>query len=148
MLKIRIDVTKITFSTRPILTAVDRAKIRYVTKAGAFIRSDARRSIRKRKRPAPPGKPPANRTGTLKHFIRFAVDKSHPISVVIGPELIASQRDSQKTLELGGSVKRDIFSKGGKRQSTVFYKPRPYMGPAYEKTEPDLPALFAAAFNK
>lgn len=148
MMKIKIDVSKISLSKSAVTTAVDKAKIRYVTRAGAFIRSDARRSIRKRKRPAPPGRPPRSVKGTLKAFIKFAVDKRHPINVVVGPELLASQRDSQKTLELGGSVRREIFEKGGRQQRTVNYKARPYMGPAYEKTEPDLPGLFAGAFNK
>ena len=147
-MKLKIELSRLRFSARPIVTAVDRAKIKYVTQAGAFIRKEARDSIRKRKKPAPPGRPPTNVKGTLKAFIKFAVDKRHPINVVVGPELLASQRDSQKTLELGGSVRREIFEKGGRQQRTVNYKARPYMGPAYEKTEPDLPGLFAGAFNK
>lgn len=148
MMSLKIEITKISFRSTPIIAAVDRAKVRYVTRAGAFIRSDARRSIRKRKRPAPPGRPPRSVKGTLKAFIKFAVDKRHPINVVVGPELLASQRDSQKTLELGGSVRREIFEKGGRQKRTVHYKARPYMGPAYDKTEPDLPGLFAGAFKK
>lgn len=148
MISLKIEITKISFRSKPIITAVDRAKVRYVTRAGAFIHSDARRSIRKRKRPAPPGRAPRSVKGTLKAFIKFAVDKRHPINVVVGPELLASQRDSQKTLELGGAVRREIFEKGGRQKRTVNYKARPYMGPAYEKTEPDLPGLFAKAFDK
>lgn len=148
MIAIKLTIAKISFKPQSVLNAVERAQVRYVSRAGAFIRSDARRSIRKRKRPAPAGKPPRSVTGTLKAFIKFAVDKRHPINVVVGPELLANQRDSQKTLELGGSVRRSVFERGGRNERTVFYKARPYMGPAYEKTEPDLPGLFATAFSK
>ena len=63
------------------LSKQERARL---SKIGAFIRRRAKSSIRKRKKPSPPGKPPSSHTGVLKDFIFFAYD-SERRSVVVGP---------------------------------------------------------------
>lgn len=56
MIDVRI---KSLFFDRPkVRRAVDKAKRQVLSRGGAFIRTTAKRSIRKRKGTAPPGKPP------------------------------------------------------------------------------------------
>ena len=52
--------------------------------AGATIRTIARRSIRRRKRPSSPGSPPSTQTGHLKRTILYEVDRGR-FAVHIGP---------------------------------------------------------------
>ncbi len=54
--------------------------------AGAAIRLTAKRSIRKRKGPAPAGQPPHTHTRRLPRAIKYAVDKQRGV-VVIGPDV-------------------------------------------------------------
>ncbi len=64
--------------------AADRGNARALSKAGAFIRTRARSSLRSRKRISEPGQPPSSHSGVLKRFVLFARDESGQ-SVVIGP---------------------------------------------------------------
>jgi hypothetical protein len=55
-----------------------------LSKFGAYVRTAAKSSIRKRKRASAPGSPPSSHTGLLKRFIYFGYDTAAR-SVVIGP---------------------------------------------------------------
>lgn len=98
--------TKLFFTTDRVIRAVDAATRRNLSRFGAFVRSDARHSIRKRKRPSAPGQPPTNRTGLLKRHIYFAYDAAKK-SVVIGPARLGGVKGdgAPRTLEYGGSAK-------------------------------------------
>ena len=159
MVNIRI---KSLFFDRPrVQRAVDRAKRRVLSRAGAFIRTTAKHSIRKRKGSSRPGQPPHSHTGLLRRLILFGYDETTD-SVVIGP-LGFRRSNAPNVLEFGGVVKtkrsllvraeargrdkRGRFTRGkfkrieaGKR---LIYAPRPYMGPALEKERPKLPKLWA-----
>lgn len=70
--------------TARVARAAERASIRSLDKAGAYIRGIAIKSIKVSKKSAEPGKPPRSRKGRLKKAIIFAVDKERQ-NVIIGP---------------------------------------------------------------
>ncbi len=99
--------------------------------AGAAIRLTAKRSIRKRKGPAPAGQPPHTHTKRLPSAIKYAVEKPKG-RVVIGPD-VESFGTAGKAHEHGGAYKQE------------YYEPRPFMGPALEKTKERLPRMWAGS---
>jgi len=164
MIGLRVDQAKgLFFDRRAVMSATDQATRRVLSKFGAYVRRGAKSSIRKRKRASLPGRPPSSHTGLLKRFIYFGYDPSRR-SVVIGPVRLAGKRgEAPPILEYGGSVRvrrgrwmrrgrpgRDargrftnaprVFVEAGTR---LTYAARPYMGPAFERERPKLPAMWA-----
>lgn len=127
------------FDSPKVLGAVDKATRKVFSRFGAFVRRTARGSIRKRKASSAPGSPPSSHTGLLKRFIFFSFDPTRK-SVVIGPMRLTENNrgDAPSALEYGGMVmlKRD------KDKTKVNIRPRPFMGPAFDKEKPKLPALW------
>jgi hypothetical protein len=117
------DVRKSFFDADRILKSMDRATHRVLSRHGAFVRTRSRTSIRYRKDPAPPGRPPSahktvtrlktNRKGVTKRQasspyrdgIYFSYDKAAK-RVVIGPVIFPSARrkGTPERLEYGGTV--------------------------------------------
>ncbi len=108
-----------------------RANIESLAHAGGAIRLAARRSIRKRKGPAPPGQPPHTHTRKLPRSILYAVDKRRQV-VVIGPA-VHLLGTAGKAHEHGGRFR------GGR------YPRRPFMGPALLKVKDRLPKFWAGS---
>jgi hypothetical protein len=117
--------------------AVDRAQRKVLSKFGAFVRQRAKTSIRTRKGTSPPGGPPFSHVGLLRKFILFAYDPGRQ-SVVIGPTLLRDGSEAPKLLEHGGETTLD--TKSGRRRAR--YRPRPFMGPAFEAEQQKLLALW------
>lgn len=90
---------KYEFDIKPVVYMVDSKKERAFKKAGAFIRADARQSIRVSIRNSKPGEPPKAKRRTFKNSIRFAADKE---SVVTGPVRAAPANSTPHVLEAGG----------------------------------------------
>lgn len=90
------------FDRHVVIAAVDNAKRKVLSKAGAFIRTTARTSIRKRKGTAPPGKPPYSHEGSLRKLILFGYDRASD-SVVVGPVGFA-RSTAPRALEHGGET--------------------------------------------
>ena len=137
---------KAMFFDRPKVTrAVDRAKRRVLSKAGAFIRQRARTSIRKRKRTSRPGEPPSSHAGHLRRLLLFGYDRQRE-SVVVGP--VGFRRSTApRVLEVGGRTtveSRRGSLRGGRRKKkrTVRIAARPYMAPAMEKERSNLPKVW------
>ena len=133
------DIKKCFFDRQAVISRVEPATRRVFSKFGAFVRRTAKGSIRNRQRPAPPGSPPSSHTGLLKKFIFFGYD-ADARSVVIGPARLdrRGRGDAPSLLEHGGST---TLKRRGKRFQ-VAYRARPYMGPAFEKEQPKLPAMW------
>ena len=128
------------FFDRPAVTSrVDPATRKVLSKFGAFVRRTARSSIRKRKKPSPPGSPPSSHIGLLKKFIFFGYEPAKR-SVVIGPVRLSQKGrgEAPHLLEYGGSTK--VEHRGKRKRAKV--RPRPFMGPAFENEEPKLPAMW------
>lgn len=134
--------TKSFFDRAAVADAVDKGTKRALSKFGAFVRTRARSSIRKRKKVSEPGKPPSSHRGTLKKLLFFAFD---PVakSVVVGP-VPFSKAEAPPLLEYGGSATRTKKSGGTK---TANYRPRPFMGPAFKAELPKAPQLFKDAIK-
>ncbi len=138
MLDLRI---KQMFFDRPkVKRAVDAARRRVLSKAGAFVRQTARTSIRKRKGSSKPGNPPHSHVGLLRRFILFGYDRQSD-SVVVGP---VGFRDSSapRVLERGGTTTVTRRRRGKQTERRVRIAARPYMKPALEKEQPKLPELW------
>lgn len=120
-MQLGIKAAKALFFDRPIKAGVDRAKLKALSKYGAFVRRTARSKIRTRKGRTPRGKPPANRVGTLKKFIYFVRDPASD-SVIIGPAKLVNVEESP-----GLEFLEDNF---------------PFMGPANEENLPKLPGMW------
>lgn len=129
----------------------DRSKVRKRTDAetrrvlsrfGAYVRTTAKHSIRKRKRISDPGEPPSSHTGLLRRFIFFGYDRDRR-SVVIGPmRLNQKVGDAPAALEYGGTSTVVEGLRGRRRKRRIRISARPYMGPAFEQEKPKLPAMW------
>ena len=125
------------FDRARVINAVDRTTRRNLSRFGAFVRQRARSSIRTRKRISEPGQPPTNRTGLLKRNIFFVYEPTRR-SVVIGPVLLNTTSGAPELLEHGGTVIRQVRG----RSVRMTYRPRPYMGPAFEEEHNQLEKLW------
>jgi hypothetical protein len=125
------------FDREKVKRSVDAGTRRVLSKFGAFVRQRARTSIRRRKGTSPPGSPPYSHVGLLRKFILFAYDTQRK-SVVIGPTLTKEGSTAPRLLEYGGDA---VIEDRGKAQHAR-YRPRPFMGPAFEAEKPKLPALW------
>jgi hypothetical protein len=138
------EIKRMFFDRQAVISKVDAATRRVLSKFGAFVRRSAKSSIRKRKRPASPGQPPSSHTGLLKKFIFFGYDADRQ-SVVIGPTRLnqKGRGEAPPLLEYGGKT---TLKRGGKKRR-VTYQARPYMGPAFEKEKPQLPAMWRGSIT-
>ncbi len=135
-------VTKAMFFDRKAVTSrVDKAARKVLSKFGAFVRTGARHSIRKRKTVSRPGSPPSSHVGLLKKLIYFGYDSTRK-SVVIGPTPLRGTAEAPPLLEYGGNARRR--DRKGKNVMAS-YRARPFMGPAFEREKPKLPAMWAAS---
>ncbi len=118
-------------NTKQVLTKAKKGSIKSLGHAGATIRLTAKRSIRRRKKPSPEGRPPSTRKAQLRGAILYAVEKQNDL-VAIGPER-AKVGTSAAAHEHGGRYKRQRYPK------------RPFMGPALETTKERLPRKWAGS---
>lgn len=125
------------FDRAAVLKAVSRAERRTLSRFGAFVRRTARSSIRRRKRISAPGAAPSSHTGLLRRTIFFAYEPRRS-SVVIGPLQLNKGTDAPALLEQGGRITR----RRRNRRVRLAYRPRPFMGPAFQREQSRLPALW------
>ncbi len=135
------------FDRQKVVNATDAATRKVLSKFGAFVRTRARSSIRKRKAVSVPGSPPTNRVGLLRQFLFFSYDSDRK-SVVIGPAKLNGRvsSDALPALEYGGtSTIEGVRFRGGKKVRTrkrVNIKARPFMGPALTQELPKLEGMW------
>lgn len=156
------------FEPARVMRAARQAVKLTLSRFGAFVRTRAKSSIRKRKRVSAPGQPPSSHTGVLKKFIFFAYERERQ-NVVIGPtqaNQIFGNAQGQVTrgivpevLEYGGALtvfevfkwgkwrRADLRSRRRnaglpKRKRVVRIAARPYMRPAFEIEKAKLPPLW------
>ena len=138
MIGMTIDKAKGMFFDRGKVTgAVNRAERRVLSRFGAFVRQGARSSIRRRKSVSAPGAPPSSHTGLLKRTILFVYEPNRG-NVIIGPVLLGKGTNAPELLEHGGVVTR----RRRNRRVRATYRPRPFMGPAFEREKPKLPQMW------
>ena len=143
MIGMRLNQAKGLFFDRAAVTnSVDRAERNVLSRFGAFVRRGARSSIRRRKTISRPGSPPSSHTDLLKRNIFFVYEPQRS-SVVIGPiRLNQLNTDAPELLEHGGSATRLKKRANRPKKVRMTYRPRPFMGPAFEREQPKLPAMW------
>ena len=138
------------FDAPAVAKAVGAATRRVLSRFGAFVRTSAKDSIRKRRGASAPGEAPHSHTGLLRRFIFFAYDPAQK-NVVIGPvRLRGMVGDAPAALEHGGRStvirtrfrRREGVNVRERRRQDVLVAQRPYMGPAFRKNLPALPAMW------
>lgn len=153
------------FSSELVIKELDPVKRKALSKAGAFVRTRARQSIKRRKGPSPAGQPPHAHHGAIK-LIYFAYDRQSE-SVVVGPipfQGVAPAGTVPNLLEKGaqfqrpaetilirnatGRTEKGRFVSGGTRKidlpaRQVKYEARPFMEPALEHERPKFAEQFA-----
>ncbi len=134
------------FDRAAVARAVDGTKRKVLSKAGAFIRTAARTSIRKRKKSAPPGSPPHSHEGSLRRLILFGYDRAAD-SVVVGPVGV-KKSVAPKTLEHGGRTMVRSRRGGRLMSRNVRIAARPFMAPALDRERPQLPQLWRNSIKK
>lgn len=162
MIPVGLNLKRVSFDAKVVVSAEERAAQRVLSKFGSFIRRTARQSIRKSKKSSAPGQPPRSHIGTLKRFLFFAYS-SLSRSVVIGPAILQGKKQRQRpgvleALEYGGTVVRrprkrvtrklagEVTRRGRPTRPTrpkVFVqKARPFMGPAFRENQPKLDEMW------
>ena len=138
-MNIGFEIKQLFFDRQAVISRVDPATRKVLSKFGAFVRRTAKGSIRRRRKASTPGTPPSSHTGLLKKFIFFGYD-ADASSVVIGPTRLdrRGQGEAPSLLEYGGQT---TLVRRGKRERAA-YRARPYMGPAFDKEQPKLPAMW------
>jgi hypothetical protein len=140
---IRMVTKQMFFDRKAVTSRLDRATRKVLSRFGAFVRTSARHSIRKRKRVSAPGEPPSSHTGLLRRFIFFGYDRDRR-SVVIGPQRLNQKvGDAPHALEYGGTSTVVEGLRRRRRKRRIKIAARPYMGPAFEREKPKLPAMWA-----
>lgn len=147
------------FDSAEVLRRLSAGERRVLSKWGAFVRTAAQRSIRKRKKPSAPGQAPSSHEGSLRRLIMMAYDAARR-SVVAGPLAFRGKAGVSvvpRVLEEGGPITNTLVRLPGGRlvgpnspllkgapggRETVVKSatiaPRPYMGPAAAKVNGQL----------
>ena len=142
-MKVGMEIKSLFLDRPKVGKAVDRTTRRVLGRFGAFVRRGARSSIRPRKKVSTPGSPPSSHEGSLKRLIFFGLDpRPRKRSVVIGP-VPFKEGLAPEILEYGGTT---TLEQDGEKVNADF-KPRPFMGPAFEAEKPKLPSMWRDAVN-
>ena len=149
------------FDSDKVLRAAEKGTLRGLSKCGAFVRTEAKNSLKYGEKSATPGTPPKVKRGRLtrttkkkdgttairsvsplKELIYFAYDAGSK-SVVVGPADFRSRASTRyrvpTVLEQGGTVS-DRAPSGQPRQRT--YGGNPFMAPALGRVQSKFPDLF------
>jgi hypothetical protein len=130
--------TDMFFDRAKVIAAIEKGTESTESKAGAFIMTRARSSIRPRKRSATPGSPPSSHVGDLRNRIFFGYD-THTKTTVIGPQLYRSNNPTiPHVLEFGGTLR-------SYKGTDLKYHAFPFMAPALAAEADKFPGLFAGA---
>ena len=130
------------FDSKRIVRAVDAVKRKNLSKAGAYVRTAAKSSIRKRKRVSMPGQPPSSHTGLLRKIF-FGYDMARK-SVVVGPMHLGGKiGDAPAALEYGGGSVVMAGRRGKRRKRRIKIAARPFMAPAIKQEAPKFAGLWA-----
>jgi hypothetical protein len=143
------------FDRKGVMHAVDDATRRSLSRAGAFVRTSARSSMRRVKanaKPSAPGSPPRARLGFIKDFLFFSYDASHK-SVIVGPARLNGRGgEAPHVQEFGGTASITVRQGFGKRRRRVrvnaHYPARPYMWPALQKNLNVIPEQFRDSIRR
>lgn len=153
------------FDRAAVAKAVDKGRIKGLSRFGAFYRTAVRSSMRKRKKPSKPGQPPSVHEGSIKRLTFFSYDASSR-SVVAGPAIF---KGKARAVQSVGKTVPQVLDEGGKlvvqevqlsgglwvgsrktlegkarptRTRGATIQPRPFKMPALRKVAPKFPEMF------
>ena len=131
---VTLEIKELFFDRKHVEHAIGRARVRALSKMGAFVRQRAQTSMRRVRGPSRPGEPPHAHQGDLRRYILFGYDPQTD-TVVVGP-LGFRRSEAPHVLEFGGRTP----SRRLKRDAVI--RPRPYMGPALEQERENFVGLW------
>ncbi len=114
-----------------LLARVKNASRDFLKRAGAYIRTVARRKVATSPKPSLPGSPPHSRRGLLKRGILFGLDTGAR-SVLVGPGF-GFVGESAAAHEFGGKYRRERYPR------------RPLMGPSLKESVPHIAKMWDGA---
>lgn len=134
------------FTSPGVVAQLGTQKRKAFSKAGAFIRTRARQSIRRKKGSAPPGRPPhAHAAGNSGIKLIFFAWDAAAESVVVGPVRFDSAKGPKggaALLEKGG----EATARDGKGRPRKYrYRGNPFMAPAVAAELPKFAGLFRSS---
>lgn len=144
------------FDRDVVLKKAEAAERRILSKSGAFVRTRARTSIKRRKGISAPGNPPhahvKGTDGIKKILFYYEANRS---TVVVGPVKFGSDDTAVPgLLERGGRVSRTLVRKVRDSKGRIIkkgrrvnqrYLSRPFMAPALAAEAPKFPSLWKDA---
>lgn len=128
-----------------------RTDRRWKFRSAAYVRTAAKRSMRKRKGVAPAGQPPSRHQGGLARGLRFVVPDSGPAVVYVekrygqgGGRHVHSPIG--RLTEFGGATM--VTYREARRSELRNYKRRPFLNPALRNAQGQLSQFYAEAWNQ
>lgn len=157
------------FDADKVVKALSKAERKALSQAGAFVRTSARGSLRRRKKPSSPGQTPSvhskDKNRTLKKIL-FGYDPTAH-SVIVGP-VGFGKAEAPHALEVGGTSTVRVPRKNEGRKASpaqaasfkrrkalgliqrkptvrrpIKIEPRPFMNPALKREAPKFPGFWA-----
>ena len=121
---------EVEFDEDGLVARIARASRDILRRAGAYVRTVARRKVLTSPKASAPGQPPHSRRGLLKRAILFGADGNR--SVLIGPgfNFVGASASAH---EFGGRYMKERYPK------------RPLMGPSLKESAPHLAKLWRDA---
>lgn len=123
--------TRVDFDADGLVARAARASLDALRRAGAYIRTVARRKVATSQEASPAGQPPHTRRGALKRGLLFGLE-ARDKRVLVGPgfQFVGT---SMAAHEFGGKYMRERYPK------------RPLMGPALRESIPRLARMWQDA---
>jgi len=153
------EMKKLFFTSPAVKRALDKRTYHAFLRFGQYVRKVARHSIVSASGPSKPGTPPHSHVGLLKRMIFYAF-ALWSRSVVIGPTLVSGRNQGMRAygtvsvpevLEYGGTVRmtKDSARRAHLPRGTrADFRPRPFMGPAFEKGQEKLDTFWSESVVK
>ena len=123
--------SEVEFDEDGLVAWMARASREFLKRAGAYVRTVARRKVQTSPRPSQPGQPPHSRRGLLKRGLLFGLE-SDGKAVLVGPGF-RFVGESMAAHEFGGKYRRERYPK------------RPRMGPSLKESAPHLAKMWNGA---
>ena len=122
---------EVEFDEDGLVAKIAKASKEFLKRAGAYVRTVARRKIMTSPKPSLPSQPPHSRRGLLKRGILFGLERDGK-SVLVGPgfNLVG---ESASAHEFGGKYRRERYPK------------RPLMGPSLKESAPHVAKMWQGA---
>lgn len=143
MIGFKIDQAKgLFFDRQKVIDATTRAERKVLSKFGAFVRTRARTSVRRRRAISEPGAPPSSHVGLLRQHIYFVYEPQAHNVIIGAARLNGPIGNAPEALEHGGDSEAAFFSKGKRQTRRIKVRPRPFMQPAFEAELPKLDSMW------